>query len=278
MAIVLALSCALAYGVSDFLGGLYSRRWSPWRVAVVAEVGSLTATVVAVPFFGGSPHTADWLWGLAAGGSVGIAIAFLYRGFARGRMSVVAPLSAVGAALVPVAVGLSLGERPSLLALLGVALALPAIVLISRATEDPAAEVTTASGALDGAIGGVGFGLVFVFLGQFGEDAGLAPLALSQAVALVVIVVTATAFRADWRPGEAAIWVSLIVGVLGVMANIFFVFATHYGFLSIVSVIASLYPASTVLLAALILKERIQPSQGVGLGLAAAAVTLVALA
>jgi uncharacterized membrane protein len=113
MGVALALAAALAYGLSDFVGGLASRRTSPWPVAFLAGVGGLAGAVVLALVIDGDPSRTDLLWGMLSGIGSGAGSAFLYRGFATGRISVVAPVSAVGAALVPVAVGLATGERPS---------------------------------------------------------------------------------------------------------------------------------------------------------------------
>ena len=132
MGVLLALAAALAYGLSDFIGGLASRRTSAWAVAFVAAVGSLAGAValaVAVP---GAATGTDLAWGALAGVGSGTGGAFLYRGFAAGRMGVVAPVSGVGAALVPVAVGLLGGERPGALVWFGILAALPGIWLVAR--------------------------------------------------------------------------------------------------------------------------------------------------
>ncbi|MEH3032448.1 MAG: DMT family transporter [Aeromicrobium erythreum] len=274
MAVVLSLLSALAYGVSDFLGGLFSKRSGPFQVAVVGQSSSTVTNLVVGLLVGGVVTGADWAWAAAAGVGGGIGTAFLYRGLAGARMGVVAPLSAVGTALLPVAVGLALGERPSLLAVLGVATAVPAIWLISLVVdEDPSHR----GGVVDGALAGLGFGALFVFLGRIDEEAGILPLALTQLVSVVAVVATAVGLRQAWVPTDRAAWRALVMGPLGATATGAFVYATHHGLLSIVSVISSLYPASTVVLAALVLKERIHAWQGVGLGLAATAVTLVAL-
>ncbi len=274
MAVVLSLLSALSYGVSDFLGGLFSKRSGPWQVAVVGQSSSTVANLVVGLVVGGVVTGQDWAWAAGAGVGGGLGTAFLYRGLAGARMGVVAPLSAVGTALLPVAVGLAIGERPSPLAVLGVISAMPAIWLISRvADEDPSHR----GGVVDGVLAGLGFGLLFVCLGRIGEDAGIVPLALTQLVSVAVVVLTAVSLRQAWVPRDPAAWRALAMGPLGAAATGLFVYATHHGLLSVVSVISALYPASTVVLAALVLKERIHAWQGVGLALAAAAVTLVAL-
>ena len=275
MAIVLALFSAAAYGLSDFLGGLFSRRASPWPVAVAGQASAAVCVGGLAVLIGGTVAGGDWAWGAAAGFSNGIGAAFLYRGLARGRMSVVAPISAVGAALVPVATGLLTGERPSMLAWVGIVAALPAIYLISQVRESPA-TAAGGSGLVDGIIAGLGFGALFAMLGQIDEEAGLFPLALSQVTSVVAVVAIALAFREAWFPRERAHLRGLVMGPLLMLALGAFVYATHSGLLTLVAVITALYPATTVTLAAVVLRERIHRVQAVGLTLAAVAVSLVA--
>ena len=278
MAVLLSLLSALSYGVSDFLGGLFSKRSGPWQTAVVGQTSSTVCTVAVALFIAGDPVGSDWVWGVVGGAGSGVGAAFLYRGLAGGRMSVVAPLSAVVCALLPVAVGLVTGDRPSALALAGIVVAFPAIALVSRVVEeDAAAQAAHRGGVVDGILAGLGFGVLFVALGQVRDDAGLWPLAVAQGAAAVVVVLLAVALREAWVPRDRLAWRAVVMGPLGATATTAFLLATREGLLSVVSVISSLYPATTVLLATLVLKERIQAWQGVGLALAASAVTLVAL-
>jgi len=281
MAILLALFSAFAYGLSDFVGGLVSRRVSAWPVAVVGQL-SATACTVAVAFVvEGSPTSADLAWALLAGVGSGVGTGFLYRGFAAGRMSVVAPVSAVGAAVVPVVVGAVGGERLSLVVWTGIVVALPGIWLVSSTVEElPDGAVkpraSLAEGVLDGVLAGLGFGVLFAALGQVPEEAGLWPLALAQAVSLPAVIVLAVSLGAAWLPRRRATWWALLAGPLGASATGAFLLATQSGYLTVAGILASLYPASTVLLAALILHEKVHRAQGVGLGLCALAIALVA--
>ncbi|MEJ7702665.1 MAG: hypothetical protein WKF47_02845 [Geodermatophilaceae bacterium] len=173
MGVVLALAAALAYGLSDFLGGLLSRRISPWTVALLAQSRSRDRPV------GGSGNGP----GRADRGRSGLGRrlrhrqrpgnGLSYRGLGGGQMNVVAPLSALGAAVVPVAVGFGLGERPEALTWIGIGCALPAIWLVSRAGAEVAAEAgLPGAGVRDGLLAGAGFGLLFVALGQVPGAAG----------------------------------------------------------------------------------------------------------
>ncbi|MGH3425148.1 MAG: EamA family transporter [Nocardioidaceae bacterium] len=277
MSVAFALISAFSYGISDFLGGIFARRVSAWQIAVVGQTSSAVCAFTGGLFLRGTPTDTDWVWGAVAGLGGGVGAAFLYRGLSTGRMSVVAPISAIGAALVPVAIGLLTGDRPALLAWVGVACALPAIYLISRMSDDPAAAQRS-GGVLDGVLAGLGFGSLFAGLGQVGAGAGLMPLAMAQLTSVASVILSAVALRSGWVPRSRHAWKAAAMGPLGATATGFFLYATHHGLLTVVSVIASLYPATTVVLAAVLLREQIHRTQAVGLGLAAAAVSLVAAA
>ena len=279
MVIWLALLAATAYGVADFVGGVVSQKASPWAVAWAAQLGGSVVVLSLVLVTDGSPDGSDLAWTLLAGLANGVGTAFLYRGLSSGRMGVVAPVSGVGAAVVPVAVGLLTGDRPALLAWLGILIALPGIWLVSR---DPAAAPVPdrrrglPAGVGDGVAAGLGFGVLFVALAQIPEEAGLLPLALNQVVAGVVIMVLATATGQAWLPRTPRAGLGAVAGLLGALATGAYMVATQDGELSVVAVIASLYPAVTVVLAATLLRERIHRGQAYGLLLCVVAIGLVA--
>ncbi|HEV2798319.1 MAG TPA: DMT family transporter [Nocardioides sp.] len=273
MVVVLSLVAALAYGLSDFVGGLVSRRTSAWAVAFTGNAAAFAGAVVLALVVSGSPTGADLAWGALAGVGTGAGGAFLYRGLAAGRMGVVAPISAVGAALVPVCVGVATGERPALLVWLGIAAAVPGIWLVSR---EPGTSGDLAAGILDGVLAGLGFGLLFAAMGQVPEEAGYAPLAVSQAVAMVCVALTAALLGGRWWPYERAQAWGIVAGLLATAAVVAFLLATQTGLLTVASVVTSLYPAVTIAMAAVLLRERIHTSQGIGLVLCGVAVGLVA--
>lgn len=281
MGILLALGAASMYGLSDFLGGVLSRRTSVWRVAFAVQLSSAVVLALVAVVFGGAPGGTALAWGALSGIGSGVGTGFLYRGLANGRMSVVAPLSAVGAAALPVLVGVVIGERPSALAWFGIVCALPAIWLIATGEGDENIAgghvAKGATGVLDGIVAGIGFGFLFVCLGQVPEGSGLFPAALGLAVSVVVIAVIASVLRQSWLPRDKHAAVSLAVGLATAAATMLFQLATHAGLLAISSVLSSLYPAFTVLLAVVVLRERIHQGQAVGLAMAAGAVTLVTL-
>lgn len=277
MAILLSLGAALSYGLADFVGGFFSQRVSPWAVALSAQLGGGVLVLVLTLFTDGSPTSTDLLWCVVAGLGNGFGTAFLYRGLSSGRMGVVAPISGVGAALVPVAVGLLTGERPAALVWVGILVAMPGIWLVSR---EPAGSIAgqqpAGSGITDGVLAGLGFGTLFASLAQIPAEAGFLPLALNQLVAAGTVVAVATVLRAPWLPREPRAAAGVISGALGALATGLFMVATHSGDLTVTAVIASLYPAFTVLLAASVLREHVHRAQALGLALCAAAIALVA--
>lgn len=279
MTVLLALGGALAYGLSDFVGGTASRRTSPWSVALVgAGVGGLLVLLAAL-VLGGDPRPADLAWAALGGLGNGIGTAFLYRGLGTGRMGVVGPVSAVGAAVLPVVVDVVGGQRLPALVWVGVALALPAIWLVSRepvaagAARRPARRA--AVGLVDGVVAGAGFGTLFAALAQVPPEAGLLPVAFNQLVAAVLVVAVATTMRVAWVPRHRAAGLGAVCGVLGSGATVLFLLASQRGSLSVAAVLTALYPAFTVLLATLVLRERVHPGQAWGLLLSGAAVLLV---
>lgn len=275
MTVLLSLLAAASYGLGDFNGGLFSRRGGAWAVSLVAQLGGTACVLVVVAFTGGSPTAADLGWAVLAGVANGFGTAFLYRGLASGRMGVVAPVSGVGAVVVPVLVGLLMGEHPGVLVWLGILLALPAIWLVSREPVD-GPTVGVGSGLLDGVLAGLGFGSLFAALAQVPEEAGFLPLALNQLVAAGAIIVIAMVLRAPWVPTNRYALGGILSGVLGATATGLFLVATRHGYLAVAAVITSLYPAVTVLLAATVLRERVHRAQAVGLALCAGAIVLVA--
>lgn len=300
MAIVLGLGAAVAYGLSDFVAGVMSRRVGFVVVAVTGASAAWLITVVALTVTTRvSPGTVPVLWGAASGAGSALGTVALYRGLGRGRMGVVAPLSALGAALLPVLVGVLTGERPSPVTWVGVVLALPAIWLISSpnasgrddppgaggtAARDntgagpPRPSTRTASGVVDGLVAGVGFALLFVALDRAGDSSGLWPVAAGQASSLALLVgYAAVRLRgsAVVRPPVRDLAAASTVGVLGATATMLFFVATQEGLLAVVAVLTSLYPAVTVVLATVLLHEPVRTRQGVGLALAAAAVILI---
>ncbi len=277
--IVLALMAAVGYGAADFVGGLTARHVSPWAVALGGQIVGGLALLTAGLTLPGDARTADFAWAVLAGVGTSAGTVFLYRGLARGRMGVVAPVSGVGAAVVPVFVGVLLGERLGPLTWIGVVAALPGIYFVSREVADGTGR--SWGGVVDGALAGLGFGVLFVALAQVPESAGFMPLAANQLVGAVFTVVAATVLRQAWVPRgrtqlRAAGW-GAASGLVGTGGTVAFLAATHSADLAVVGVLTSLYPAATVLLAAVVLREPLRLSQGLGLLVCGASVGLVAV-
>lgn len=275
MAVLLALAAAAAYGLSDFVGGLFSRRTSAWPVAFLACSGALLGTIVLALFLPGTPSGADFAWGALAGLGSGTGSGFLYRGLAGGRMGVVAPISAVGAAVIPVAVGLATGDRPDALVWVGIVAALPGIWLVSREPES-GADTAGAGGIVDGLLAGTGFGVLFAALGQVPGDSGYWPVVVVQVASVLAIVVVATGLRAAWVPRHRSELWGLFSGLLASAAVLAFLLANQRTLLSVAAVLTSLYPAVTVLLAVVVVREHVHRTQVAGLALCLVTVVCVA--
>ena len=284
MGVILGLAAALLYGGSDFVGGLTSRKLGALPVNVVgSSVAAALAWMALLAVGGPGPTVHAVAWGLASGLGGGIGTTMLYRGLARGQMSVVGPVSAVAAAGVPVAAGVAMGERPTVLALAGVLVALPAIVLVAASgSASGLARSLTGSGLTDGLAAGAAFGFMFIGLAQAGHvpgsaGAGLWPVASEQTGSLLLVLAIAVRSRVPLRPAiRAAGWPAL-VGASGMSATLLYFYATHVSMLATAAVLVSLYPGVTVLLARVVLHERFSPVQRAGLSLCTLAVVAIAL-
>jgi len=275
MGILLGLAAALLYGGSDFSGGLASRRFGPVRVTVLgAAVSTVLAGAALIVSGGPGPDLRAIAWGLASGLAGGAGTLVLYRGLARGQMSVVGPVSAVGAAVVPVVAGVALGEHPSVLAVAGVLVSLPAIVLVAASGS---VRGKLGGGLVDGLAAGLAFGILFVGLAQAGRNAGLWPVASEQTGALLPVLAVAVKSRVPLRIPVRAAGLPVLAGASGTAATLSYFYATHFSMLAIAAVLVSLYPGFTVLLARVVLHERFSPAQRAGLGLCALAVAAIAL-
>ncbi|WP_409484009.1 EamA family transporter [Arsenicicoccus dermatophilus] len=306
LAITYALVSAVLYGVSDFLSGVQSRRRHFLVVAAVAQTFSATC-LTALALAQGSPPTRQAVvWGLAATVGHVFGTLMLMRGLAAGAMHVAGPLSAVCAAGLPVLLGVALGERPTPIALVGIALALPAVwavaagegggpsgksgaqtgdgsggaSLAGSGTGTPTASHDDRAGVRDGLLAGVGFAVYFVALAHAGAGAGSWPVAVCQLGSLVAMWAIVLQQRAHRRPdgGVRAALPAWSVGLTGAFGALTYFLASRAGGgrLTIVPVVASLYPAFTVLLAMAVLGERASRTQVVGLLGCAAAVGLIA--
>ena len=278
-AVLASLASAAFYGAADFVGGLAARRAHTLVVVALAQLSGLIALGLVVPFLPAStPTTRDWIWGAAAGLTGGIGVALLYRALAIGTMAVVAPITAVCAVVVPVAASLALGERLGTATLSGIALAIVAIVLVSRqnAPDDVNADRAARGRAVATAFGsGVAIGFFFLTLAQTRADAGMWPLVAARGLSSAMFIALAFAAHGTMRL-PARIGAAVVAGgVLDILANVLYLLATRYGPLSVVVTLSSLYPASTVLLARFVLGERLSATQTVGVICALAAVMMI---
>jgi drug/metabolite transporter (DMT)-like permease len=272
---------ATAYGVSDFAGGLASRKAPTLSVIIVSYPISLVLVLVVAPFAGGSITANGWIWGGIGGLASAIAVWTFYLALARGPMSVVSPVAAVVSAAVPVAAGLFMGERPTTLAYAGIAIALAAVILISREDSEQAEHVPkfTRKVAVLSIVSGLSFAFSFIALDRFDADEGMWPLAVTRGASAVLVIAASLLVVRGLHPARGqALWLAAVVATLDVIANGALMYAYHGGLLSLVSVIAALYPAATVLLAMLLLGERVSRVQQAGMLAALAAVGMIAVA
>jgi drug/metabolite transporter (DMT)-like permease len=278
MPIALAGLASLLWGTADFLGGFASSGWRAERVAGISQLVGLLLVLAFAPALPGGATGEDLAWGAAAGLVGAVGATFLYRSLAIGPMNVAAPTVAVVAAVVPTAVGLAQGERPSSLALSGVVLAVVAVALVGGASApgptEPRASVAVLAVA---AVAGVGLGLANVALSATSADAGLWPVAATKVTAGVALwsFVLATGRPRDRPPSGRNVRFAVWTGVFDAGATASLALALQRGSLVLVSVLGSLFPAATVVLARFVLDERIARTQAIGLVFALAAVALI---
>lgn len=278
LAVALGLGSSLAWGVADFLGGLASRRMAVLWVLAVSQVAGLALVAVAVLVHGEGPPAARYLVFGALSSVVGVgALGAFYRGLSVGAMAVVAPISST-AAVIPVVAGVAAGERPSSLQLGGIVAAVAGIVLASRerVVEHEAGGARVARGAGLALLAALGFGFFFVLIDAASEGDVFWALLSNRlmGVAMLVILVAALRPAAGLRERD---WPTLaVIGLLDVGANAMFAAASTQGLVSIVGVCGSLYPVVTVLLARLVLGERVRALQLAGVALALSGVMAIA--
>jgi len=276
VAVLFALCSAATYGIGDFCGGMAARRVPATTVLLWSHLLGLFLLLTAAPFVGGALGGRHLLVG-GVGGLAGAAgVGLLYKGLSIGPMSVVAPITALLSAAVPVVVGLVQGDRPSLAVVIGMVGALVAIVLVSAeggGSLRPAdlRGVTFALGA------GLGFGLFFVTLSYTGDDSGIWPLVAARAASVTIVGGLAVLGRVPRSaPVAGARAFTAVAGSLDAAANVLYLLAVREGLLSVVSVLAALYPVGTVVLARFVLKERFAALQRIGMAIALPAAILMA--
>jgi drug/metabolite transporter (DMT)-like permease len=292
MVILLGLAAAMLYGSGDFLGGLASRRAHVLTVltlvetagAIVALAVALSVTLSITGASSGPVSLPGLAWGIAAGTIGGLGLIIFYAGLAAGPMSVVAPVSGLVSTVLPVGVALDEGERPGLGVYAGALLCLVAIVLASSAGDTSEGSTARRSGRAGrgiayGVLAGLAFGLFFLLIRNAGQSGAVWPVAAARIGELAAVLAAAAVLRRGLLPRGAdgrLVLMAVGAGVIDVVANLCYVAATRTGLFGLAVVLASLYPGVTVLLARVVLGERLRWVQRAGLGLAAIGILLVA--
>ena len=293
LTVIVGLSTALVFGAADFLGGLAAKRMSSiLTTAIAALTGLIVIVVIGLPLLGGVWSTEAVVLGALSGVAGAVAIGLLYACLAIGPMSILSPLTAVVSAIVPLTVGLVGGERLGPLGYVALALALVAIVLVGFTPPGRGELVRNAvrpslKGVLMAIGSGAALGVFLILIDQTPDESGIVPLVVNRATnsTIMFALVGVLAFIA-WRRGtgpahgavRAGLALAIACGVLDAVANAGILFGVRLGELSVMAVLTALYPAGTIILAAIVLKERIALLQYVGLALAIIAGAMLALA
>jgi drug/metabolite transporter (DMT)-like permease len=285
MVVLLGLAAAVLYGGGDFLGGMATRRAHVLTVLMLVETAAVILAVAVAWLTGGPAALPGLTWGFSAGAIGGLGLIIFYVGLAAGPMSVVAPVAGLVSTVLPVAVALAEGERPGPAVYTGALLCLVAIVLASSASEgdgktgpaDPAHPRRRLGRAIAyGAASGVAFGLFFLLIRNAGQSGEVWPVAAGRIGELAIVLAAAAVLRPGLRGVSGGIPLAAVsAGVIDVVANLCYVAATRTGSFGLAVVLSSLYPGVTVLLARVVLGERLRTIQRVGLGLAAVGILLV---
>jgi len=287
LTVLVGVTSALIFGAADFLGGLAAKRISSVLATAVAAVTGLALLVVVVltPWAPGVWSAEAVLLGAASGVTGAIAIVLLYQCLAIGPMSILSPLTAVVSAIVPLTVGLARGERLEWIGYLALGIALVAVVLVGFVPEKGAVRPSV-KGLLMAIGSGIMIGAFLIIIDAAPDDSGLIPLVANRATngAImfaafgILLLVAARRGKGAPRVNAAGIRFAIFCGIVDVVANVGVLIGVRIGELTVMSVLTALYPAGTIILAAVVLKERIAPVQYVGLVLALAAAGMLALA
>jgi drug/metabolite transporter (DMT)-like permease len=275
VAVVLALAAAALSGSGDFLGGLGSRRGRVFAVVWFNHLAGLIAVLLLGPLFGGRLDGSTVWWGSLAGVSGAFAVVALYRGFARSSIAIVSPIAAVGAGAWPALWQITRGDLPEVVVAAGLVIGLIAIWTISSGGHVYEAE-DVGTGVVHGLLAGLGFGCLLIFLSLGSDTSGIWALFPARIAGSIAVLAVIVASGRQLIPVREALWPSVGAGVLVTIGNGLFVIASTQGSLAVVSVLAAMFPAATVLLAWLVLQERLTRRRRAGLALALVAVGLVA--
>ena len=273
-AVVFGLTAAGAWGAADFGGGLLARRVPAFGVVLVSQAIGLTAALAAGAVRGEPvPAPLDLTWCLAAGGLGGLGLVALYHGLATGRMGIVAPITGVLTAGLPVAAGILLAGLPGPARAAGFALGFAAVVLVSAGAD----RGTGPSGVRPALAAGCSFGLFTLLISRVTPGLVFGPIAAARAASIVLVGFVILAGRRSWRPTPRLLPGLALVGLLDVAGNMGFLLAAQAGRLDVAALLSSLYPVVTVLLAAAVLGERVTIPHLTGIAAGALAVGLIAV-
>lgn len=281
MVTILALASAILYGSADFLGGAAARRARPLAVlAITAPAGALIMFAAALLTGGWSDMTAAGAaWAIAGGAAGAFGLMAFYAGFAAAPMSVVAPVTALIATVLPVGVAIAQGERPTATVAAGAVICVAAVILVSmERSREPAAKASARLKALGYAIpAGAAFGMFFLFMRYAGTDGVVWPVTLARTAGSLVALGCCLATGVKPRLDRTAFGIAVVSGVTDAAANVAYVMATRSGMFGLAVVITSLYPGVTVLLARCVFGERMRWVQRAGLLLAGIGVAMVSI-
>lgn len=272
--VLFGLAAALAWGAGDFGGGLASRRAAVYGVVLLAQLVGMALTLAIAlvrnePFPGGG----DLLLCLLAGVLGGTGITALYRGLSIGRMGIVAPITGVLAAIIPVTAGIVLEGLPSPLVLVGIVIAIAAVILVSRVADEGGGR----AGLTEALVAGTAIGLFGVVIAQIGDGFVFSSLTVIRGVQVLLVTGVVLLTRAAWRVPRATLPLVIAVGVLDMGGNAFYLLGVQSGALAIASVLSSLYPVTTVILATLLLHERVTRDHVIGIAMAVIAIVCIGL-
>jgi drug/metabolite transporter (DMT)-like permease len=279
MAVLLGVLVAMSFGSADFLGGRASRTAPTLTVLLVGQVVAVTGALVVALVVGADVEGSDLAYGAAAGVCNVIGLGLLYQGLASGRMSVVAPVTAVVAAIVPIAWGVIQDERPSALTWIGAALAVGAGALVAREPDAEGARGRTSGAVLLAVTAGLAFGASLLLYAETRDESGFYPVLAARAAAIVLVAIAVAVVAArgglQWPTGHAR-RLALGAGVLDVTATALLLVAVREGLMVVVAPAAALAPAFTVMWAWIVLREHVTRHQVIGLGIALVGLVLIA--
>lgn len=269
---VLGLAAAVAWGAGDFGGGLASRRVPVYGVVLVSQATGFVMCVAAAMILGEAFPTGSDVLVCAIGGLLGaFGITMLYRGLAIGRMGIVAPVTGVLAAVIPVVAGFVLEGVPHPLVIVGIVIAVVAVILVSRVAD----ETGSRAGLPEALTGGTAIGLFGVAISQLSPGDVFGDLAVIRLVQGVLVAAAVLVMRAAWQPGRSLLLPLIAIGVLDTAGNGFYLAAVQTGQLAIASVLSAMYPVATVVLAAVVLREPVTRDHTIGILMAGAAIALI---